>query len=75
MRRAWLFICGFVIFFSLLTLLTGRGGVEHYTVEHIIGSARLPFAIFGWTPDPAADRRAADVRHQHAGARLQPGVA
>ena len=49
-RRAWLFISGFVIFFSVLTLLTGRGGMEHYTVEHIIGSARLPFAILGWTP-------------------------
>jgi len=49
-RRAWLFISGFVVFFSLLTLLTGRGGMEHYTVEHLIGSARLPFAVFGWTP-------------------------
>ena len=49
-RRAWLFITGFVIFFSVLTLLTGRGGVEHYTVEHVITMVRMPFAIFGWTP-------------------------
>lgn len=49
-RRAWLFICGFVVFFSVLTLLTGRGGVEHYTVEHVITTVRLPFRLFGWTP-------------------------
>jgi energy-coupling factor transport system permease protein len=31
MYRAWLFIGGFVVFFSLLTFLTGRGGMEFYT--------------------------------------------
>jgi len=49
-RRAWLFITGFVVFFSGLTLLTGRGGMEHYTVEHVLAVARLPFSIFGWAP-------------------------
>jgi energy-coupling factor transport system permease protein len=49
-RRAWLFITSFVVFFSVLTLITGRGGVEHYTVEHVLATARLPFSIFGWTP-------------------------
>jgi energy-coupling factor transport system permease protein len=49
-RRAWLFITAFVVFFSTLTLLTGRGGMEHYTVEHVIATARAPFPILGWTP-------------------------
>ena len=49
-RRAWLFITAFVVFFSTLTLLTGRGGMEHYTVEHVIATARTPFSILGWTP-------------------------
>ena len=30
MRRAWLFMGGFILVFSLLTFLTGRGGVEFY---------------------------------------------
>ena len=50
MYRAWLFIGGFIVFFSLLTFLTGRGGVEFYTLEHPITSLRLPFTIFGWRP-------------------------
>jgi len=49
-RRAWLFITGFVVFFSTLTLLTGRGGMEHYTVEHVIATTRAPFSILGWAP-------------------------
>ena len=31
MARAWLFIMGFILFFSFLTFLTGRGGMELYT--------------------------------------------
>jgi energy-coupling factor transport system permease protein len=49
-RRAWLFIGGFVIFFSLLTFLTGRGGVEVYTQEHILYTVEAPFRILGWRP-------------------------
>ena len=49
-RRAWLFITGFVVFFSGLTLLTGRGGMEHYSVEHVLATARAPFSLLGWTP-------------------------
>jgi len=49
-HRAWLFITAFVVFFSTLTLLTGRGGMEHYTVEHVIATARAPFSVLGWTP-------------------------
>ena len=49
-RRAFLFIVGFVIFFALLTFLTGRGGQELYGGEHLIREYRAPFTIWGWTP-------------------------
>lgn len=49
-RRAWLFIGGFVIFFSILTFLTGRGGVEVYEQEHVIRAIEAPFTILGWRP-------------------------
>jgi energy-coupling factor transport system permease protein len=50
MYRAWLFIGGFVIFFSLLTFLTGRGGIELYEVEHVIRRLEASFTILGWRP-------------------------
>jgi energy-coupling factor transport system permease protein len=50
MRRAFIFIIGFVFFYSFLTFLTGRGGVEAYQEEHIIRTFRASFSIFGWTP-------------------------
>ncbi len=50
MYRAWLFIGGFILFFSFLTFLTGRGGMELYTSEHTISSYSLSFKIFGWQP-------------------------
>jgi energy-coupling factor transport system permease protein len=50
MRRAFLFIIGFVFFFAILTFLTGRGGAEHYQQEHLIREFRASFSIFGWTP-------------------------
>lgn len=50
MARAWLFIGSFVIFFSLLTFLTGRGGIELYTTEHKIWEWRASFNILGWVP-------------------------
>jgi energy-coupling factor transport system permease protein len=49
-RRAWLFIGAFVLFFALLTFLTGRGGVEVYTSEHLIRRLSVPFTLFGWRP-------------------------
>jgi len=49
-RRAFLFILGFVFFFSILTFITGRGGSEHYAVEHTIREFKASFSIFGWTP-------------------------
>ncbi|MFH1184255.1 MAG: energy-coupling factor transporter transmembrane component T [Chloroflexota bacterium] len=49
-RRAFIFIIGFVFFFSVLTFLTGRGGTEVYEQEHLIRELRAGFSIFGWTP-------------------------
>jgi energy-coupling factor transport system permease protein len=49
-RRAFLFIVGFVIIFMILTFLTGRGGSEVYQQEHILREFRAPFSIIGWTP-------------------------
>lgn len=50
MARAWLFIMGFILFFSFLTFLTGRGGMELYTTEHILARLVAPFTLFGWQP-------------------------
>lgn len=50
MKRAWIFIGGFVIFFSLLTFLTGRGSVELYTEEHLLARLAANFTILGWRP-------------------------
>jgi len=49
-RRAFLFILGFVFFFAILTFLTGRGGVELYEEEHLIRQFKASFSILGWTP-------------------------
>lgn len=49
-RRAFLFIVGFVFFFAILTFLTGRGGTELYSEEHLIRELRASFSILGWTP-------------------------
>jgi energy-coupling factor transport system permease protein len=49
-RRAFLFIVGFVFFFAILTFLTGRGGTELYEQEHLIREFKASFSIFGWTP-------------------------
>lgn len=50
MRRAFLFIIWFVIFFAFLTFLTGRGGSEVYGQEHLIRRLVANFSIFGWKP-------------------------
>jgi energy-coupling factor transport system permease protein len=49
-RRAWLFIGGFIIIFSVLTFLTGRGGMEVYETEREIARWEAPFTLLGWTP-------------------------
>lgn len=50
MKRAWLFIGGFILFFSFLTFLTGRGGLELYKTEHFIAKLAAHFTILGWRP-------------------------
>ena len=50
MRRAWLFIGTFIIFYALLIFLTGRGGVEVYQTEHLITRLEAPSTLFGWQP-------------------------
>ena len=50
MRRAFLFIVGFVFFFAILTFLTGRGGTEVYKQEHLIREFKASFSILGWAP-------------------------
>ncbi len=50
MSRAWIFIIGFILFFSVLTFLTGRGGMELYKEEHTLAKLVASFHIFGWTP-------------------------
>jgi len=49
-RRAFLFIVAFVLFFAFLTFLTGRGGSEVYDAEHLVREYKASFSIFGWTP-------------------------
>ncbi len=49
-RRAFLFIIGFIFFYAILTFLTGRGGTELYQEEHLIREFRASFSILGWTP-------------------------
>lgn len=50
MRRPFLFIFVFLTFFAILTFLTGRGGSEVYTEEHLIREFKASFSILGWTP-------------------------
>jgi energy-coupling factor transport system permease protein len=50
MARAWIFIIGFILFFSFLTFLTGRGGMELYTTEHTWARFAASFKILGWQP-------------------------
>ncbi len=49
-RRAVLFIVGFVLIFAFFTFLTGRGGTELYEQEHLIRRLEASFSILGWTP-------------------------
>jgi energy-coupling factor transport system permease protein len=50
MARPLLFIGSFIIVFTFLTFLTGRGGIEVYSEEHVIYSIPARFTIFGWRP-------------------------
>ncbi len=49
-KRAWTFIGMFVLIYTTLTFLTGRGGMEVYQTEQLLARLEAPFNIFGWTP-------------------------
>jgi energy-coupling factor transport system permease protein len=49
-RRVWIFIFIMASLFSLITFLTGRGGFEFYTAEHVLARWAAPFTILGWQP-------------------------
>ncbi|MEE4194720.1 MAG: energy-coupling factor transporter transmembrane component T [Anaerolineae bacterium] len=49
-KRAWLFIGGFITFFAVLTMLTGRGGMEFYETDTLLYEAKAKFDVFGWVP-------------------------
>ena len=49
-RRAMLFIIGFILIFAFFTFLTGRGGSELYGQEHLLRHYEASFSILGWTP-------------------------
>jgi energy-coupling factor transport system permease protein len=49
-RRPFMFIGFFIVFYAVLTFLTGRGGSEHYKTEHFLAILKAPFAILGWVP-------------------------
>ncbi len=69
-RRPFLFIIGFIIVFTFLTFLTGRGGVEVYKQEHLIREFRAGFSILGWTPDSKNHRGTGLLRCQPVWARF-----
>jgi energy-coupling factor transport system permease protein len=58
MRRAWLFIGTFMVFYAVLIFLTGRGGTEVFEEEHILTRLEASFTILGWRPalDITAER-------------------
>lgn len=48
--RTWIVLGIFVIFYALITLLTGRSTLINVRTEHIVLSLSAPFTIFGWQP-------------------------
>ncbi len=48
--RTWIVLGVFVIFYALITLLTGRSTLINVRTEHIVLSLSAPFTIFGWQP-------------------------
>ena len=48
-RRVWILISFIILFMTILTFLTGRGGVEYaYHQEHLIRRLGLTLPIVGW---------------------------
>jgi energy-coupling factor transport system permease protein len=48
--RTWIVLGVFVLFYALITLLTGRSTLMNVADEHILLSLRAPFSIFSWQP-------------------------
>ena len=48
--RTWMVLGILVVFYALLTLLTGRSTLVNVRTEHIILSLQAPFTLFGWQP-------------------------
>ena len=48
--RTWIVLGIFVIFYALITLLTGRSTLINVRTEHIVLSLSAPFTILGWQP-------------------------
>jgi energy-coupling factor transport system permease protein len=48
--RTWTVLGVFVLFYALITLLTGRSTLINVQTEHIVFSLQAPFTILGWRP-------------------------
>jgi energy-coupling factor transport system permease protein len=48
--RTWIALGIFILFYSLITLLTGRSTLINVRTEHIIFSLKAPITILGWQP-------------------------
>ena len=48
--RSWLDIGGFFLFFTLFTLITGKGGLYSFNNEHVFYAVNLPITFFNWHP-------------------------
>jgi energy-coupling factor transport system permease protein len=48
--RIWIALGIFILFYSLITLLTGRSTLINVRTEHIIFSLKAPITILGWQP-------------------------
>ncbi len=46
-RRFWTFVLPFITFLVLVTMVTGRGGVEAYQVEHIVWAQEISWPLVG----------------------------
>ena len=49
-RKALIFMGWLILVYTFLTFLTGRGGSEVFSQEHVLWSWTAPFSILGWTP-------------------------
>jgi energy-coupling factor transport system permease protein len=48
--RTWIALGIFILFYALITLLTGRSTLINVRTEHIIFTLKAPITILGWQP-------------------------